>query len=75
MAHKGQTAEAESAGTDSKLTKSQRLVRTRKSTHAHTQVWKVLEKRLSQKEETNPASHKGEDLRRCTKVEETVRRR
>lgn len=46
----------------------------RSHTHTHTSV-KNAGKKLAQKEETNLASHKGKDLCRCTKVEETVRRR
>lgn len=69
VAHKGQTAKAESAGADSKLTKSQRLVRTRGShtftlAHTHTRVKNAggKKKKLAQKEETNLASHKRKGL-------------
>lgn len=82
VAHKGQTAKAESAGADSKLTKSQRLVRTRGShtftlAHTHTRVKNAggKKKNSHKRKRQTWRRTKGKDLSRCTKAEETVRRR
>lgn len=79
VAHKGQTAKAESARTDSKLTKITKACQNKRITHMHTlkcEKWWGEKKKTHTKGRDKPgAAQKGKDLRRCTKAEETVRRR